>query len=54
MTTIADIARETNAQPYEIAALLDLGTDYTDATELTDEEAQLCRDETQRIADEQA
>lgn len=34
MTTIAQIAAETNSQPHEIAALLDLGVDYTDNMEL--------------------
>lgn len=29
-TTIADLARETGSQPYEIAAFLDLGRDYID------------------------
>lgn len=28
--TLREIAAETNTQPYQIAALLDLGTDYSD------------------------
>lgn len=38
MTTIATIARETDSQPHEIAALLDLGTDYADDQDLTGEQ----------------
>ena len=38
MTTIRDLAAQTDAQPYEIAAYLDLGSDYTDDTELTAEQ----------------
>lgn len=34
MSTIRDLAREYNAQPYEIAAFLDLGRDYSDDTEV--------------------
>ena len=37
MTTIAQFASDHNAQPYEVAAFLDLGTDWDDSTELTDE-----------------
>ena len=34
MATIETIAREFNAQPYEIAAFFALGTDYSDHAEL--------------------
>ena len=34
MTTIASLAAEYDMQPYELAAYLDLGTDYTDMAEL--------------------
>lgn len=37
MTTIAQLARDTNAQPHEIAAYLDLGPDWADTTELSDD-----------------
>lgn len=36
MTSIASLARDYNAQPYEIAATLDLGADYDDHAELDD------------------
>ena len=36
MTTIATLARDYSAQPYEIAATLDLGADYDDHAELDD------------------
>ena len=34
MTTIRTLAAEYNAQPYEIAAALDLGTDYDETAEI--------------------
>ena len=34
MTTIRDLAAQTDAQPYEIAAFFALGTDYSDHAEL--------------------
>ena len=37
MTTIRDLATRTNTQPYEIAAYLDLGANYSDTDEVTPE-----------------
>lgn len=34
MTTIRTLAAEYSAQPYEIAAALDLGTDYDETAEI--------------------
>lgn len=51
---IQEIATETNSQPYEIAALLDLSTDWTDTTELTAEDLRIIRYNTTRVAEEQA
>lgn len=44
MTTITDLAREFDAQPYEVAAFADLGPDYTDDMELTAETEQMIRE----------
>lgn len=44
MTTIRDLAAQTDAQPYEIATYLDLGQDYTDTDEMTDEQESIWRD----------
>ena len=44
MTTIADLAAEFNAQPYEVAAFADLGRDYSDHGELTPETEQMIRE----------
>lgn len=38
MTTIAQFATDHNAQPYEVAAFLNLGADYSDTDELTAEQ----------------
>ncbi len=34
MATITSLATEWNAQPYEVAAFLDLGRDYNETAEL--------------------
>lgn len=34
MSTIASLATEFDAQPYEVAAFLDLGTDYDESADL--------------------
>lgn len=36
MTTIASLAAEYRSQPYEVAAALDLGTDYAENEQLDD------------------
>lgn len=43
MTTIRDLAAQTDAQPHEIAAYLDLGV-VPDTHELTAEQEQIWRD----------
>lgn len=49
--TLAEIARETACQPYEIAALLDLGDDYTDDMILDDWMVEVVRTNTADIAE---
>lgn len=44
MTTIAQFAADHDAQPYEVAAFLNLGTDYNDTDELTAEYAAILAD----------
>jgi hypothetical protein len=39
MTTIATIAAEYNMQTYELAAFLDLGTEYDPHAELSEDQA---------------
>lgn len=39
MTTIATIAAEYNLQTYELAAFLDLGTEYDPHAELSEDQA---------------
>lgn len=44
MTTFRDLATEHGMQPYELAAYLDLGTDYDEVAELPDSTEALYRD----------